>query len=199
VPNGYRKIISLGNLGESWYHALQIKANRSTGRLNTIVSYTLSRAEDMANYQLPEDSRNIQAEKARAVTDVRHNLAVALNWDLPGAGPVIGGWSISGLGTFRSGRPYTMTWGDDRNGTTQNDARPEGRNTRETDGYSNVDLSLVRRFRRGTKVIEARIEGFNVFNTTNYDEYVGALSPSFGTPVSAFPKQRFQLAAVVRF
>ena len=97
-------------------------------------------------------------------------------------------------------RPYTITWGDDRNGTTQNDARPEGRNTAETDAYSNVDLSLVRRFRRGTKVVEARIEGFNIFNTTNYDEYVGALSsPLFGKPVSAFSKQRLQLAAVVRF
>jgi hypothetical protein len=165
-----------------------------------MVSYTLSHAEDMANYQLPEDSREIQAERARANTDVRHNLVVAINWEAPWAGRLLGGWSISGIGTFRSSRPYTITWGDDRNGTTQNDARPDGRNTAETDTFQNVDLSLVKRFRRGAKVVEARVELFNALNTTNYDEYVGALSsPLFAKPVSAFPKQRLQLAAIVRF
>jgi hypothetical protein len=200
LPNGYRKIITLGNLGESWYHALQIKARRSTDRLQTTVSYTLSHAEDLGNYQLPEDSRNLGAERARASTDVRHNLAAAFNWEVPGAGPYLRGWSISGIGTFRSNRPYTIIWGDDRNGTTQNDARPGGRNTGKTDAFQNVDLALVRRFHTGTKVIEARVEAFNAFNTTNYDEYIGALlSPSFAQPFLAFPKQRFQVAAIVRF
>ena len=200
LPNGYRKVITLGNLGESWYHALQIKARRSTDRLQMMVSYTLSNAEDLGNYQLPEDSRNLQAERARASTDVKHNLVAALNWEMPGAWPYLGGWSISGIGTLRSNRPYTITWGVDRNGTTQNDARPDGRNTGKTDAFQNVDVALVKRFRRGTKVIEARAEMFNAFNTTNFDEYVGALlSPLFAQPVLAFPKQRLQLAAIVRF
>jgi hypothetical protein len=91
-------------------------------------------------------------------------------------------------------------WGDDRNGTTQNDARPGGRNTGKTDGYQNVDLALTRRFTMGTKVFEARVEAFNVLNTVNYDEYVGALlSPFYARPVSAFPKRRMQLAGTVRF
>src|SRR5207249_4225062 len=122
----------------------------------TMVSYSLSHAEDMDNYQLPEDSRDIEAERARANTDTRHNLVVAINWEAPGSSRLFGGWSISGIGTFRSGRPYTETWGDDRNGTTQNDARPAGRNTRETDSYQNVDLSVVRRFRWRDRVIELR-------------------------------------------
>jgi hypothetical protein len=196
----YRKIITLGNLGESWYHALQIKVNRSAGRLQTMVSYTLSDAEDMDNYLLPEDSRNIQAERARAVTDIRHNLVAAVNWEAPDSWRLAGGWSISAIGTFRSNRPYMETWGDDRNGTTQNDARPDGRNTKTTDAYQNVDLALVRRFHKGPRVFEARIEAFNAFNTTNYDEYVGALlSDLFAKPVSAFPNQRLQFAAIVRF
>jgi len=196
----YRKIITLGNQGESWYHALQIKVNRSTGHLQTMVSYTLSDAEDMANYLLPEDSRDLQAERARAATDVRHNLVAALNWELPENWRFAGGWSVSAIGTFRSSRPYTISWGDDRNGTTQNDARPDGRNTATTDGYQNVDLSLVRRVRRRSKVFEARVDAFNAFNTTNFDEYVGALlSPLFATPVSAFPQQRLQFSATVRF
>jgi hypothetical protein len=200
LPNAYRKIMTLGNLGHSWYHALQIKANRSTGRLHAVVSYTLSRARDMDNYQLPEDSRNILAEKARAAADVTHNLVAGFTWALPGEGRIRSGWSLSGIGTFRSNRPYNITWGDDRNGTTQNDARPDGRNTGKTDAFANVDLAVARLFRLGTKVIEARVEAFNLLDTTNFDEYVGALlSPSFATPVSAFPKRRLQLAAIVRF
>jgi hypothetical protein len=174
--------------------------DRSAGRLQAMASYTWSHAEDMGNYQLPEDSRNFEAEKARANTDVAHNLTVGFTWKLPEAPRALNGWSLSGIGVFRSNRPYTISWGDDRNGTTQNDARPDGRNTAETDAYQNIDLALARRFTRGSTSIDARIEAFNVFNTTNYDEYVGALlSPLFARPVSAFPTRRVQFAAIVRF
>lgn len=200
LPGTYRNIVTLGNLGRSWYHALQVKVDRSTGRLQAMASYTWSRAEDMGNYQLPEDSRNLEAEKARANTDVAHNLTIGFTWQLPPTSRLLNGWSLSGIGTFRSNRPYTITWGDDRNGTTQNDARPDGRNTGETDPYQNIDLALARRFTRGSTSIDARIETFNVFNTSNYDEYVGALlSPLFARPVSAFPSRRVQFAAIVRF
>src|SRR5262249_47018207 len=137
---------------------------------------------------------------ARASTDVRHNFVVALTWSMPWQSAAFRDWSLSGIGVFRSNRPYTMTWGDDRNGTTQNDARPDGRNTLETDTYENVDVALSRRFHLRSSTIEARAEAFNVFNVTNYDEYVGTLlSPFFARPVSAFPKRRLQLAAIVRF
>lgn len=200
LPNTFRKIITLGNLGHSSYHALQIKAGRSVGRFQTMASYTLSHAEDMDNYQLPEDSRNIGAEQARANTDVKHNAVIGMTWDLPEQAGLLNGWSLSGLGVFRSNRPYDITWGDDRNGTTQNDARPGGRNTGKTEAFGNVDLALTKRFPMRTRVIEARLEAFNVFNTTNFNEYVGTLlSPLFAKPVSAFPKRRVQLAAIVRF
>jgi outer membrane receptor protein involved in Fe transport len=199
-PGSFRQVIQLGNVGESWYHALQIKADRSVGRLQAIASYTFAHAEDMDNYQLPEDSRNLAAEKARANTDVRHNLSVGFNWSLPGTSVALRNWAVSGVAMLRSNRPYTITWGDDRNGTTQNDARPDGRNTAETDSYQTADLSVSRRFTIGTTTIEGRLEGFNIFNVTNYDEYVGALlSPYYGQPISAFPTRRFQLAAIARF
>ena len=200
VLGGFRNMVTLGNLGRSWYHALQVKADRSIGPLQAMASYTLSHAEDMLNYQLPEDSRNVDAEKARANADVRHNLTVGATWAIPGSNGLLRDWTLSGIGVFRSARPYTITWGDDRNGTTQNDARPDGRNTASTDSYQNVDLALTRRFGWGSRAVEARGEAFNVFNTTNYDEYVGALlSPYYARPVSAFPKRRLQFAAILRF
>ena len=197
---GYRKILSLGNEGRSWYRGLQVKVDRSGGALMLVSSYTLARARDMANNQLPEDSRNIAAEKARADNDVRHSATAGLTWQLPSRGAAFGGWTLSAAGQFRSNRPYNITWGDDRNGTTQNDARPGGRNTGKTGGYRNIDLALARRVPFGTRTLELRAEGFNVLSTSNYDEYVGALSSAFfGQPVSAFPKRRLQFAAVVRY
>ena len=197
----FRNIVTLGNLGRSWYRALQVKADRSTGVWQMVASYTLSRAEDMVNYQLPEDSRDIAADKGPAVADVTHNLAAGLTWVLPDNGASVwNGWTISALGVFRSGRPYTFTWGDDRNGTAQRDARPGGRNTARTGAYRSVDVSLAKRVRRGRTSTEARLETFNIFNATNYDQYVGQLlSPLFATPVSAFPQRRLQFAAILRF
>lgn len=200
VPGGVRNLWTLGNQGRSWYRALQVKAERSSGRFHTLVSYSLARAEDAANYQIPEDSRNLDAERARADADVRHNLSAGFTWQLSGSRAWSRGWSLSGIGAARSGRPYTIVWGDDRNGTTQNDARPGKRNTATTAGYRNVDLAIVRRIALGTARLDARVEAFNVFNVTNYDQYVGSLqSPLFSRPVSAFPKRRLQLAAIVRF
>jgi hypothetical protein len=200
LPGLFRNMIILGNQGRSWYHGLQLKANRSSGRLQAMLSYTLSDAEDMLNYQLPEDSRNLDAERARANADVRHNLTVGFSWSVPGIKPALRDWVVSGIGVFRSNRPYTITWGDDRNGTTQNDARPDGRNTGTTDSYRTLDLALTRRFPFGSRSFETRMEAFNLFNVTNYEEYVGALlSPFYAQPVSAFPKRRIQLAATVRF
>ena len=165
-----------------------------------MASYTLSRAEDMANAELPEDSRNLEAEKARASTDVRHNLSMGATWELPGSGRLLRGWSISGVGLFRSNRPYTISWGDDRNGTTQGDARPGGRNEGRTGPFRTVNVAFARQFRGPRATVEGRLEAFNLFNATNYDQYVGELlSPLFGKPVSAFPQRRLQLAAIVRF
>ena len=200
LPGSYREFLTLGNQGRSWYRALQVKASRTAGAWQTVASYTRSHAEDMANDELPEDSRNIPAEKARASTDITHNLSVGATWDLPGARPLLRGWSLSSVGAFQSNRPYTITWGDDRNGTTQGDARPGGRNTGKTGPYRNIDLALTRRFRTGKAVTEGRLEAFNVLNATNYDRYVGELlSPLYARPVTAFPQRRLQFAAIVRF
>lgn len=60
-----------------------------------------------------------------------------------------------------------------------------------------MDLAFVRRFSIGSAVLETRLEACDLFNRTNFDEYVGALlSPLFAQPVSAFPKRQIQLAAI---
>ena len=199
-PGSYRKIITLSNRGRSWYRALQVKIDRSSESLRLMSSYTWARARDMANYQLPEDSRSLAAEKGPASTDIAHSVSAGVVWQLPGGGRGWGDWSLAGIGIVRTARPYTISWGDDRNGTTQDDARPDGRNTGRTGPYRTVDLAVSRRFHRGATTTEARIEAFNAFNAINYDQYVGELlSPLFSAPVSACPPRRLQLAVIVRF
>jgi len=200
LPGTVRKVIRLGNEGESWYHALELKFERTRGPLHILASYTRARAADLLNYELPEDSGNLQAEKGRAAADVPHAVAAAVDWILPGERALTRGWSLAGVGLYRSSRPYTVTWGDDRTGTTQNDARPGARNTARTGPYRSIDLALTRRFSREGMTIDARVQAFNVLNAINYDQYVGQLlSPLFARPVSAFPPRRIELAAIVRF
>ena len=200
APSTYRGIVTLGNEGRSWYRALQVRASRYHGPVNLVVTYTLARADNLADYELPEDSRNLAAEKGPASTDVRHAATSGATWQVPGAGALTRGWTLAGLLVARSGRPYTVTWGDDRNGTTQNDARPGGRNTRRTGAYRTVDVAITRRLHAPRVDVDTRLEIFNVFDTVNYDTYVGALlSPLFGQPVSAFPARRVQLAVIARF
>jgi outer membrane receptor protein involved in Fe transport len=201
APNGFRNILTLTNLGRSWYHGLQVKAQRSTGPIRTMVSYTLSQAEDMVDaWNPPLDSNDIESDRAVSNHHQRHNFVAALSLDLPGSGPIISGWSLSGVATLRDGRPYTRTFGDDRTGTTLRNARPGARNTERTEGYKNVDIALAKIFRVGGLAIETRAEAFNAFNTLNYNTYSGALSAAtFGQPISAFEKRRLQLAAIVRF
>ena len=211
-PNGFRKIISVGNEGRSWYRAFQLKVDRSVGKAHALGSYTFAHANDLGNYQrefgrqgavqlgLPEDSRNLKAEKGRADNDIRHNLSLGLSLPIPDRYRGLKGLTISALGLFRSNRPYTITWGDDRYGTSQNDARPSGRNTAKGDRFESLDLSLSKQFHAANKTFEVRAEAFNLLSRTNYDEYIGVLSsPYFGRPVSAFPRRVIQLAGVVRF
>jgi len=198
--SGYRKLLTLGNVGRSWYRALQVKAVGGPSSVRFVAAYTFAHADDQANYELPEDSRNIDAEHGRAPTDLRHNGSAALTWQIPGERALTRGWALATVMVLRSGRPYTVTWGDDRNGTTQNDARPGARNTAETGPYRVVDLSLAKHETVGRARLEARLELFNLFNTVNYDEYVGSLQSSlFGQPISAFPRRRLQLALVLRY
>jgi hypothetical protein len=204
VPNGFRKIISLGNEGLSWYRAFELKVDRSVGRFQAVGSYTFAhandRANDVVNDKLPEDSRNLAAETGRADNDVRHNVSLGLTWQVPESRPFMRGVTLSAYGLFRSRRPYTITWGDDRNGTTQNNARPGARNTGNGDSFQSIDLSLAKRFRVANRTFEGRVEAFNLLSTVNFDEYVGVLSsPYFGQPVSAFPMRAIQLVATVRF
>jgi hypothetical protein len=101
------------------------------------VSYTLGSSKDNASEQLttqgsnafPQDSRNFDNWYGPSDYDVRHRLAVNFVGELPfgkdkrwlssGAGrAILGGWTLSGIYAWRSGRPFTVNQSTNNVGTS---------------------------------------------------------------------------------
>jgi len=113
--------------------------------------------------------------------------AVASNWSISGIGRFFSGRPLNvtltsdpartGIANQRPNLVLDSPYGDKSYGNYLNRAafaEPAlgtlgnlQRNSIEGPGNKAVDLSLVRRFRFGTNVIEARVESFNTFNWFN--------------------------------
>ena len=204
VPNGYRKIVALGNRGEQ---LVSRASDQGRAILRTLPGHGVvyaCRAGDGGELPPAGGQPQYRGRKSSCDNDIRHNLAAGLTWQLPGSQPLWRAWTISGLGLFRSSRPYTISWGDDRNGTTQNDARPDDRNTSRRRNFPAAWIFRRRRNSSGRQqlaVLTHGLEVFNVFSATNFDQCtsVSCRRPRTGMPASAFPRRRFQLAVITRF
>jgi hypothetical protein len=105
----------LSNGGRSEYHSLQTSLQRRFSRgymLN--VNYTLSKSMDTFSdeglFQIEHDQRRPELNWALSDFDRRHRLILSWVWELPFSGSRwTNGWQISGVGTFQSGRPFTIT------------------------------------------------------------------------------------------
>ncbi len=125
-------------VGTSWYDALQASyTHRWKSGLNVLASYTYSKFLDNVNgasgwafagASTIRDANNINAEKSVDGNDITHSLVVNYIYELPfGRGKqfgshinraldgVIGGWQISGITTFKSGFPLSITCPDNSN------------------------------------------------------------------------------------
>jgi Carboxypeptidase regulatory-like domain/TonB-dependent Receptor Plug Domain len=141
---GERNIRS--NSGSSSYHAGQIQASRRfSNGLALTGAYTYSKlidnnSEIFASTGLSNSSLSIipfalggeRNERAVSLFDRTQRAVFAYVYDLPfmrdqkGAlGQIIGGWQISGVTTFESGVPFTVTNGQDANGVGGNNDRPD--------------------------------------------------------------------------
>ena len=69
-----------------------------------------------------------------------------------------------------------------------------GRNSLEGPGYRNVNLALTRRVPLSRGTFQLRLEIYNAFNWTNFDQPDNFLGlPTFGQILSAGPARRLQL------
>lgn len=167
-----------------------------------LVQYTLSRTNNNTGgiSWLPANQYDLSGEWSRADFDQRHRLNVLGSFS-PG--------KLFSLGvalTVTSGKPYSLTTGQDPYHTGLANARPPGvpRNSLEGPNFADLDLRCSRDFfwNRSKKekglVTTLALDAFNVLNHVNYAAFVGDLSsPFFGHAVSALPTRRIQLT--VRF
>ncbi len=107
-----------------------------------------------------------------------------------------------------TGKPYTLTTGQDPFHTGLANERPDGvpRNSLQGPGYANFDLRMSRDFflskdkKEKGKVVTIGFDAFDVINHVNFTGFVGDLSsPFFGQAVSAFPTRRLQLTSRFKF
>jgi hypothetical protein len=117
--------------GYSLFDALTVKADhRLAGGLSFSGSYTLSKAIDDASdpgatsYEtnLPQDVRNMAAERAIASFDHRHRIVGNLTYALPDLVPagsglrahLANGWRVNAIALIQTGAPFTVNLGTDR-------------------------------------------------------------------------------------
>jgi hypothetical protein len=130
--------------------------------------------------------------------EVRHSGAISWTWEFPYQ------IRLSSITRIASAFPYNVTAGVDTTGdrVSTND-RPPGvsYNSKRGDSFLTQDLRVSKQFRfRGDRSIEVMGEVFNLFNTTNFINYVGAVtSPFFGEPTQAAQPFQGQLGVRVRF
>jgi hypothetical protein len=145
--------------GRSWYHGLQTALQKrfSNGYMFN-VNYTLSKATDYFSdeglFQVENDQSRPELNKGPSDFDRRHRLILSWAWDLPFRGNLfVEGWQLAGIGTFQSGRPFTVTDGEYSavlvatnnprpnlaSGATLDDQTTEGSVTDRLDNYLNRD------------------------------------------------------------
>jgi hypothetical protein len=143
----------------SIYHSLQTSLQKrfSHGYLFN-VNYTFSRSIDTFSdeglFQVEHDQTRPELNRALSDFHRNHRLILSWTWDLPFKGNrFVEGWQISGIGTFQSGRPFTITDEDFSGilfassaprpdlapGATLKDQTTSGSVTSRIDGYLNRD------------------------------------------------------------
>ncbi len=117
---GYRSIATVQPRYNSNYHSMQVAATQKfSGTSQVQLAYTFAKnLTDSQNDRSasPVNQFNTKAEYARAALDRRHVLSINYIYELPFftkqhdlVSHVLGGWQASGIFTYQTGLPFTVT------------------------------------------------------------------------------------------
>ncbi len=148
---GYGTIQAKFNAASSIYHGLEMSARKTVGRLQMSLSYTWSHSIDDASSAADstfDDSYNLAGNRASSNFDQRHVVTASYIYDLPfftSGGlthKILGGWQYSGITSFQTGSPFTVTngGGGDTTGLISVPADNAGVANGVTAGASRPDL-----------------------------------------------------------
>ncbi len=117
---GYGNITDLEDQANSSYNSLQVSARRTVGRLQMSLAYTWSHSiddsSDRGDFSFV-NSYDLAANRASSTFDQRHLFNLSYMYDLPFftqpgiLHAVLGSWQWSGIVTFQTGTPFTVTNG----------------------------------------------------------------------------------------
>lgn len=103
----------LASIGRRFAQGFQFDANYRWSKSIDIVSSDEIGAPTNPTYPL-----DVRQERGPSDYDVRHNLVASALWELPifrnrrdAVGNLLGGWQLSGIGTFHTGFPWTPVVG----------------------------------------------------------------------------------------
>jgi hypothetical protein len=126
LPNGLTGIVPFGNdsyfktIGNSAYNSAQINWRHTSGRLQTLLGYTFSKAIDLASgFGEQVNPVNPKISRGLSAFDSTHNFVFSYNYRLPfdmlgGPKRLTNGWEISGITRFSTGLPITLVEIDDQ-------------------------------------------------------------------------------------
>ncbi|HEX8367780.1 MAG TPA: TonB-dependent receptor [Pyrinomonadaceae bacterium] len=117
---GYRSINVIQTRYNSDYHSLQFGGQHRFGgssQLNVAYTWSKNLTDNQTDRSTaPQNSYDIRSEYGRATLDRRHVFTVNYVYEVPFfknrrdfAGTVFGGWQASGIATFQTGLPLTIT------------------------------------------------------------------------------------------
>jgi hypothetical protein len=104
------------NSGNSNYNSLQVSAERRARDLTFLASYTYAKSLD--SYSAKFDPRDPSRNYGPSTFDMRHNLVLSYNWDIPfsrvlGVRRITTGWHLTGISRFNTGTPVSLQSGGD--------------------------------------------------------------------------------------
>lgn len=116
------------------YNSLQVMLTKRFGHgLSMTNAYTWAHGIDNASGLRTNMRYNSNtADRGNSDTDVRHRYVLTYQYELPFMkdqkgvlGKVLGGWNVSGITTFQTGQPFSVTESDDRSLTGGGGDRPD--------------------------------------------------------------------------
>ncbi len=125
LPNG-TPIVPFGNdsyfitAGASSYNSMQVSWQHTSGRLQSLVGYTLSKSfDDSSGYGEQINPINHRISRGLSAFDSTNNFVASYSYTLPidklnGPTRLTNGWIVSGITKFSTGLPVTMVETDDQ-------------------------------------------------------------------------------------